>query len=134
MNGTGLRRMHRRRWALVLLPLLLLRALVPVGFMPAVGAGSFALMFCDAATGIGAGAHAHHHGHGQGPAASGQAGHAAAPDCPYAQSAAPPLLAVTAVPPTAPRADAPAGWPAVLEAPRPPPPRHAAARGPPLDS
>jgi hypothetical protein len=134
MNGTGLRRMHRRRWALALLPLLLLRALVPVGFMPAVGAGSFALMFCDAATGIGAGAHAHHHGHAHGPAGTGPAGHAASPDCPYAQSGAPPLLASAAAPPAAPPAAAPAGWPATPDAPRSPPPRHAAARGPPLDS
>jgi hypothetical protein len=72
-----LHRLRRRRlsWALLALPALLLRAIIPPGFMPVAGEQGFGIEFCpDAAAlppGIAAASagHAHHHhtggaGHG----------------------------------------------------------------------
>ena len=128
MYGIDRRLRGRRWWARALLPLLLLRALIPAGFMPATSAGSLALVFCEPAA-LAAGPHAgaHHHGHED----AGHAGHAASAECPFAQSAAPALPSLAALPPVQPQiADAPS---AVREQPALPsvPLRHAAARGPP---
>jgi hypothetical protein len=121
----------RRRTATVtaLLAALLLRALIPAGFMPAVGAGSLALVFCAPGMAAGAGAHAHQHHHGQ--HGTGGTGHSAAAQCPFAQSAAPALPTVAALHYAPPRLASLAPTrredqvaPAVT-------PRHAAARGPP---
>ena len=112
-----------------MLPALLLRALVPAGFMPAVGAGSPALVFCEPAA-MAAGTHAQHH-HPAADGASGHGAHSASAECPFAQSAAPalPILAALAI-----------AHPLVAQvaAARPDdrnrptvPLRHAAARGPP---
>jgi len=81
MNRTAQRNIS---WLMVaLLPALLCRALIPVGFMPMVGTdGALEMSLCpgtvDAATFIAAAAdpHAHHHGHGA---------HHSDP-CPYASS------------------------------------------------
>ncbi len=127
MYWPGLRIDRRTWWALALLPALLLRALVPAGFMPAVGSGSLALVFCEPA-GQAAGPHAHHHPGADG---AGHGRHSASAECPFAQSAAPalPTLAAVAI-----------GHPLVAHVPaarrgdeRLPtvPLRHAAARGPP---
>jgi hypothetical protein len=128
MNEAGSRIQRRRWWAGAFLPVLILRALIPAGFMPAVGAGSLALVFCEPGV-LAAGAHAAHQHHGQdGP---GHAGHLAAGDCPFAQSAAPALPALAAVAVAHPLV---AHVPAI----RPEDPalrfvplRHTAARGPP---
>ncbi|HKD52859.1 MAG TPA: DUF2946 family protein [Steroidobacteraceae bacterium] len=68
---------RRRRLALLVLPALLLRALIPAGFMPLAGSGGLYLGFCPGAgplpPGLSAAAthashleHAHHGGHGPG--------------------------------------------------------------------
>jgi hypothetical protein len=63
-----------RYWLLLAAPALVLRALVPPGFMPVAAEQGFALEFCPGAAALPAGAalasaHAHHHhGHGGGPA------------------------------------------------------------------
>lgn len=116
---------RRRRGLVPLVALLLLRALIPAGFMPAVGAGSLALVFCD--PGVMAGvAHAGHHHH-----EDSAGGAAAAGECPFAQSSAPALPSLPATEAGAPvLADAPAPWHAP-DFPLEVPPRHAAARGPP---
>jgi hypothetical protein len=118
-----LSRRHRGLGPLVVL--LLLRALIPAGFMPAIGAGSLALVFCD--PGVMAGvAHAGHHHHDDGAGGAAPSG-----ECPFAQSAAPALPALPATESGAPvLAAAPAPWHAP-DSPLDVPPRHAAARGPP---
>ena len=123
MNPAGPRIARRRGWALALVPVLLLRALIPAGFMPAVGAGSWALVFCE--PGVLASAHAGHH------EGAGHAGHSASGECPFAQSAAPALPSLAAPPPAPPLV-------AHLAAARPDdlrlgsaPLRYAAPRGPP---
>jgi hypothetical protein len=128
MVGSGRRTRGGRWWARALLPLLLLRALIPAGFMPAVGAGSLALVFCEPAA-LAAGAHAaaHHHGHGD----TGHSGHLASAECPFAQSAAPALPTLAALPPAQPlvaHVAATTHAQSILPA---APPRHTAARGPP---
>ena len=128
MHRVGPRIDRRTWWVLALLPALLVRALVPAGFMPAVGAGSLALVFCEPGA-MAAAPHAHHHVPGPDGAAHGA--HSASAECPFAQSAAPALPTVAAVaiaPPLvahlmAARRDEAA--PTTL------PLRHAAARGPP---
>jgi hypothetical protein len=116
---------HRRRAVLALLAALVLRAFVPAGFMPAVRAGSLALVFCGPGAAA-SGPHAHHLGHAAG------SGHALrAGDCPFAQSASPVLPSVATPCGTSPRVAA------VLRADRPAAPapgvplRYAAPRGPP---
>jgi len=129
MQRAGPRIDRRTWWALALLPALLLRALVPAGFMPAVGSGSFALVFCEPGT-MAVAAHAHHHHH-SGADGAGHGTPAVSAECPFAQSAAPALPTLAAVviahplvahAPPAPRDD---------ERPTAVPLRHAAARGPP---
>jgi Protein of unknown function (DUF2946) len=115
-----------RRWCVqALLPLLLLRALVPVGFMPAIGTASLGLVFCEPQ------AHAGHHHHA-GAEGSHPGGHAKYADCPYAQSASPALLADVHEPVLAPAIVAIASTACDHLAPRAPPPRHRAPRGPPI--
>jgi hypothetical protein len=68
-------RSRRNGFALLVLPALLLRALIPVGFMPMVSAGGISIAICPGVTGLPApsamgdrgAAHAHHHGAGQDP-------------------------------------------------------------------
>jgi hypothetical protein len=112
-----------------LLPTLLLRALVPAGFMPAVGSGSLARVFCEPGAQVTVGPHAPHHhpgddGAGQGP-------HSASSECPFAQSATPSLPTLAALPPAHPliaHVPAPGREDSIL---RSVPLRYAAARGPP---
>jgi hypothetical protein len=129
MSRPGPRIQRRRWWAAALLPALLLRALIPAGFMPAVGAGSLAFVFCEPGALVAAGPQAPHHhpghdGAGQGP-------HSASGECPFAQSAAPSLPTLAALPPAHPLiAHVPAlrrEDPALRSVPL----RYAAARGPP---
>ncbi len=118
---------RRGRWLQALLPLLLLRALVPAGFMPAVDAGSLAIVFCEPGT-VAAAPHARHH---HDPGGGGVGGHAMSGECPFAQSAGPALPGTPA--PLASRVPLvhvpPAPLPdfAVTRTPL----RYAAARGPP---
>ena len=123
----GLRR--RRWWVAALLPALLLRALIPAGFMPAVGAGSLALVFCEPSALGAAGPGAHHHHHGQDP--TGHGSHAASGECPFAQSAAPVLPTVPALDHGHPQLAHVAAIRRDDQVFRTVPPRHAAARGPP---
>jgi hypothetical protein len=68
---TGLARLRarRRRWALLALPALALRALIPAGFMPVAGAQGLGIEFCPDAAALPPGlarpadAFAHHHHH-----------------------------------------------------------------------
>jgi hypothetical protein len=83
-------RADRRRWALLALPALLLRALIPVGFMPVATADGLSIEFCPDAGPLPAAAsgaadpHAHHHHHQGGPDPSSASHHA---PCPFAASA-----------------------------------------------
>ncbi len=128
MNPAGPRIVRHTGWALALVPLLLLRALIPAGFMPAVGAGSLALVYCEPGALVAPSSHAHH---APGAEHAGHGAHTAAGECPFAQSAAPALptllAAVLVQPQPAPVAAAPRDdqHPAAV------PLRHAAARGPP---
>jgi len=75
-------RFRRRRlgWALLALPTLLVRALIPPGFMPVAAEQGFALEFCPGTAavppGVALASHAHHHhahgggGHGSDPSSS----------------------------------------------------------------
>jgi hypothetical protein len=85
---------RRSWWAAAFLPALLLRALIPAGFMPAVGEGSLALVFCEPGALVAAGPNAlhHHPGHDR----AGQGPHSASSECPFAQSAAPSLPTLAA--------------------------------------
>jgi hypothetical protein len=121
---------RHRWWATALLPALLLRALIPAGFMPAVGAGSPGLVFCEpGAAGTAALPAHHHHPHGHDDAGHGS--HRAAGECPFAQSAAPALPAAPALAclplPIATLAATAGEDQVFLSVPL----RHAAARGPP---
>ena len=130
----------RRQWlAWMLLPALLLRALIPAGFMPVAGAGGLHLGFCPGAgevpPGVAAPAtHASHHGHahhdGDGRGIPGTSHH---PACVFSAgaataSAAPPTDALPAPAPSSltERIAAPIFLPAILRAQSP--------RGPPLAS
>lgn len=110
-----------------LLALVLLRSLVPVGFMPAWGAGGFTLVLCE---GQGwappGGSHHHHHGV-DAPAAT----HAHGEDCSFAQSAHAALVSGFEAAPVG--IDVPVGVAPCIESRIFPPdlPRHRAARGPP---
>ena len=86
-------RARRRRWALLALPALLLRALVPAGFMPMATADGLSIGFCPdfAALPRGVAAavrshdhHHHHHDHGMPDGSAGGAHHA---PCLFAASA-----------------------------------------------
>jgi hypothetical protein len=118
---------RRRGWALALVPALLLRAFIPAGFMPAVGEGSLALVFCEPGVLASASPHTGHHGHD----GAGHGGHSASGECPFAQSAAPALPTLAAVPPSPPLvAEVGAAW-RDDAAPGSAPRRYAAPRGPP---
>jgi hypothetical protein len=91
MSALARLRRRRRRWALLALPALLLRALLPVGFMPLASADGFSLELCPdagrlpAAASAAADLHAHHHHHADaGQDASSAAHHA---PCLFAASA-----------------------------------------------
>jgi hypothetical protein len=129
---------RRRRLALLVLPALLLRALIPAGFMPLAGAGGLYLGFCPGAgplpPGLSASAthashlgHEHHGGHGSGPVDPSHQH----PACLFsagaaATFAAAPVVAPSVVASLAPRADFSAGifLPAIL--------RSQSSRGPPI--
>lgn len=88
----GLRR-RRVRLALLAIPVLLLRALLPPGFMPVAAADGW-IGLCPGAAALPPGlvashAHAHHHVHGHSPGPAGGAG--------SAEHSAPCLFAVAAV-------------------------------------
>jgi hypothetical protein len=112
-----------------LLAALLLRALVPAGFMPAVGSGSLALVFCQPGAPIAAGPHARHHH--QGHDGAGQGSHSASSACPFAQSAAPSLPTLAAPPPAHPLVAHVRALRREDSGLRSVPLRYAAARGPP---
>jgi len=88
------------RATLFVLGMLLLRALIPAGFMLAQVDGGLTVVVCDAE--IPAGEHQHHHHPGHDGAAHHDGAHGD-PTCPYAQSAGPaplptlPVLAGSAV-------------------------------------
>lgn len=109
--------------------MLLVRALVPAGFMPAVGAGSFALVFCEPGALAAAGSPVPHHHHGHDGA--GHGAHSASAECPFAQSAAPALPTLPAVAPAHPLVAQVSPGALASAAPASVPHRHAAARGPP---
>jgi len=94
------RQRQERLWiAGLLLPAILYRALIPAGFMPAIGSdGALRLQFCPGADRAAADTrpvHAHHHGGASGD--SGGAGHGQLL-CPFAATAGPaPLPAMTAL-------------------------------------
>ena len=90
-------------WAtLLLFGLVLLRALVPAGFMLAPVEGRFAFVLCDG--NMSAGGHQHHHHHHDHDDAVHHNGVHEDPSCPYAQSSGPaplptlPMLAVGGAP------------------------------------
>jgi hypothetical protein len=78
-------RARRRRWALLALPALLLRALVPVGFMPVASAEGLSVEMCPDAAPLPPGYHHHHHHPGGG-----------APDGSFAAHHTPCLFAASA--------------------------------------
>jgi hypothetical protein len=80
--------LRKRFWlAELLLPAILFRALIPVGFMPAIDAdGRIGVFFCPITVSAAPGtALAHHHGHGGGNAGSAGSGHHQLA-CPFAAS------------------------------------------------
>ncbi len=84
----GMSRIKRPGWAtLVLLGLVLLRALVPAGFMLAPVDGRFAVVLCDG--NMAAGGHQQHHHHRVRDDGGHHNGVHEDPTCPYAQSAGP---------------------------------------------
>lgn len=91
----GMRHIRKPGWAsLLILGLVLLRALVPAGFMLAPVDGHLAFVPCDAdaampAIPAGAMPASHHHLHGVGDHASHGHGAHGDPTCPYAQSGGP---------------------------------------------
>jgi hypothetical protein len=87
----------KRRLLGLVLPLLLMRLLVPVGFMPMAGPGGLEIALCPAAAVLPPGlatAHAGHHMQ--------HAGHAGGSEPPAAEHHAPCLFAASAAPPLAP--------------------------------
>ncbi|HEY0768438.1 MAG TPA: hypothetical protein VGD47_10820 [Steroidobacteraceae bacterium] len=90
-TGLPYLRARRRRLAWLLLPALLLRALIPFGFMPVVAGGGMAIGFCPGEAALPPGiAAAHqfqaHHSGGADPGAPGTTAHNA--PCLFAASAA----------------------------------------------
>ena len=117
---------------LLVLAALLLRALVPAGFMLAPVDGHLAFVLCDAE--MSAGEHQHHHHRGHDNAAHHQGVHGD-PTCPYAQSAGPaplPTLPVLVSAATLDQLAAPSGATQTLL--RCGPIRQQTPRGPPLSS
>jgi hypothetical protein len=111
MNPLPRLRKRRRRWALLALPALALRALIPVGFMPVATADGLSIEFCPdagplpAAASAAADAHAQHHHHTEGGSEPSSATHHA--PCLFAASAtlaAAPDAASVAAPHAHPRA------------------------------
>ncbi len=90
-----MRRRSRALLALVL-PALVLRALIPFGFMPVAGNGGPVMELCPGVAAMAAGGHAHHH-HGGGANGPGSA-HAL---CVFTASAAPALAPVVPASPPA---------------------------------
>ncbi len=83
-----MRPFRQRSWlAVLLLPAILFRALIPVGFMPAMhGDGRLGVIFCPITVSAGPGlVHEHHPGHEGGNAGYGSGHHQLA--CPFAASA-----------------------------------------------
>jgi hypothetical protein len=128
MGKSSLKYRRRRQHSLtsVLLALLLFRAYVPVGFMPASGT-PFLLELCPAAdAALTLGAHLHHH-HAQSPGGS----HTHFENCPFGSApAAGPISLLPAFEPSAPAVSEPL---TALDAPRSRarPPRAHLPRGPP---
>ena len=120
---------RRTWWVVALLAALLLRALIPAGFMPAIGSGSLALVFCEPGAEVAAGSPSSHHHTGHDGA--GQGKHSASSECPFAQSAAPSLPTLAAVPPAHPLIGHVPALRREDSALRSVPLRYAAARGPP---
>lgn len=128
---TGMRHFRNPgRATLFVLGMLLLRALIPAGFMLVPVDGGLTVVVCDAEVSAGETQHHHHPGHDH--SAQSQGGHSD-PTCPYAQSAGPaplhalPVLAGGAVydllvPPVAVTQTVPTSGP----------PRQHSSRGPPL--
>ena len=113
----------------LLLALVLVRSLIPAGFMPGWVDGALTLIVCDGhAYRPGSSAHQHHHHAGGGSPSTEQT---SGDDCSYAQSASPALaFSLDLTPATAPCV----AWtltviPAGEQ--RDPPRRYASARGPP---
>ena len=125
-------RRHQLTW--LVLPALLLRALIPAGFMPFAGAGGAYLGFCPGASAPEPSAlvgHAHHHSHDQPGAPGAPAGGHHHPACIFSlgavtpTAAAAPLLSATAAPQApADRADSLVVLPPILRA--------QSSRGPPI--
>ena len=115
-----------------LLALVLLRSLVPTGFMPAWVDGRLALVLCEGQGALPAvvtsGHHHHHHADTSTPATA----HHAGEDCAYAQSAHPAMALAAELPP-APQSPMAAALPAAkAHAPFYTLPRYRAPRGPPI--
>jgi hypothetical protein len=98
---TGSRQREHPTWAtLIVLGVLLLRGLIPAGFMLAPVEGSLAVVLCDMQMSAGDERHVAGHDHG----AAHHHGAGGDPTCPYAQSAGPaplstlPVLAGGAIP------------------------------------
>jgi hypothetical protein len=117
-------RRHQLTW--LVLPALLLRALIPAGFMPLAGAGGAYLGFCPGASAPEPSAlvgHAHHHSHHEPGAPGAPAGGHHHPACIFSlgavtpTAAAAPLLSATAAPQApADRADSLVVLPPILRA------------------
>ncbi len=110
----------KRRLLALVLPLLLLRLLVPAGFMPMAGAGGLEIVLCPAAAALPPGlamAHAGHHMHH-----AGHAGDTAPPaiehhsPCLFAAGAAPPVPPAVLLAAASPAAPAAAPLPAQARA------------------
>jgi hypothetical protein len=102
--------MNRARlkpWIVWLLPLFVLRAFVPVGFMVSSDSGSMQLTFCSSIAAPSADPHAMHHHHGADAASSHQHGSEAHERslCPYVLTATANVHAVDYVPVVAPLRD-----------------------------
>jgi hypothetical protein len=106
---------RRRRLAWALVPVLVLRALIPFGFMPVASDGSLSIEFCPgegtlppgvSAAAPHAGHLAHHHAHHSGGDPTAPAGDHHAP-CLFALSASPAFAPATAAPAITPPAATP---------------------------
>lgn len=84
-------RRHLRRVLALLLPLMVLRALLPAGYMPAAHDGGLRIVMCSAGLALPAGDHDNNSGEGNQPAAGSD-------DCPFAHAAisAPPVQFIAA--------------------------------------
>jgi hypothetical protein len=101
----------KRRLLALVLPLLLVRLLVPAGFMPMAGAGGFGVALCPGEAALPPGlmaAHAGHHMH--------HAAHPGGTEPPASEHHAPCLFAAGAAPPVSPATLLAAAAPAALAA------------------